>query len=92
MEWTLFADLADVAGDRTVAVSVDNPDPTVGDALEALLADRPDLAGRVLDDDGDLHEHVNVLVDGAEVRADEGLDAPVDADADLALLPPVSGG
>ena len=49
MHWKLFADLAEAAGDREVAVAVE-PGATVGDALDALLSDRPALADRVLDD------------------------------------------
>ena len=90
MEWRLFADLADVAGSRRVAV--DGEPATVGEALDALLAAHPDLGDRVLDDDGGLHEHVNLLVDGEALADDRGLDAPVEAGVELALFPPVSGG
>ena len=92
MEWKLFADLADVAGDRHVSVSV-GPDATVGDALDALLDDRPALGGRVLDEDGDLRSHVNLLRNGENVHTEgEGLATPVDEADELALFPPVSGG
>lgn len=90
MQWKLFADLAEVAGDSEVAVAVDAADPTVGDALDALVEDRPALRERVLDDDGELRGDVNLLRNGANV--DEGLNAPVDDDDELALFPPVSGG
>jgi len=42
MEWKLFADLAEHAGGKHVVVDVD-PGDTVGDALDALLAERPEL-------------------------------------------------
>ncbi|GAA0645769.1 ubiquitin-like small modifier protein 1 [Salarchaeum japonicum] len=86
-EWKLFADLAEVAGDGHVAVTVETP--TVGAALDALLADRPALEDRVLDDDGRLHDHINVLRNGAPV---DDLDATVEDGDELALFPPVSGG
>jgi molybdopterin synthase sulfur carrier subunit len=96
MRWKLFADLAEVAGGREHEVDVE-PAPgtdgavTAGDALEALLADRPALADRVLAD-GTLRADVNLLVDGRDVREEAGLETPVDPDAELALFPPVSGG
>ncbi|WP_435099949.1 ubiquitin-like small modifier protein 1 [Halarchaeum sp. P4] len=87
MDWKLFADLAEVAGDDECAVSVGD-DATVRDALEALVAEYPALGERVLDDSGDPHEHVNLLRNGRQADLDES----VDADDELALFPPVSGG
>ncbi|MFB6070229.1 MAG: ubiquitin-like small modifier protein 1 [Halanaeroarchaeum sp.] len=94
MQWKLFADLAEVAGSKTIEVSVDpGTDATVGDALDSLVADRPALRDRITDDDGDLVDHVNVLRNGQNVfAAAEGLDTAVEAEDELALFPPVSGG
>ena len=92
MEWTLFADLAEHAGDRQVPVDVE-PGDTVGAALEALLADRPALADRVRGADGDLRTDVKLLHNGTELQSNgESLETTLEAGDDLALLPPVSGG
>lgn len=91
MQWKLFADLAEIAGDRVVEVDAD-PGDTVGDAFDALLAAHPDLRDRVLDADGDIAEHINVLRNGESVHAADGLDTELDAGDELALFPPVSGG
>jgi molybdopterin synthase sulfur carrier subunit len=92
MEWKLFADLAEVAGDRHVEVALDD-DATVEDAFEALLADRPALRDRVLDENGDLREHINVLCNGRNVFSEEeGWETTLSAGDELALFPPVSGG
>ncbi|UPW01178.1 MoaD/ThiS family protein [Halorussus gelatinilyticus] len=90
MEWKLFADLAEIAGGKEVEVETD-PGETVGDALAALVAARPDLEERVYDD-GELRDHINVLRNGTNVRAEDGLDTELDAGDELALFPPVSGG
>ncbi len=90
MEWKLFADLAEIAGDRVVRVDVD-AGGTVGDALDALLTTHPDLRDRVLDD-GEVADHINVLRNGRNVYHDDGLSEPVEAGDELALFPPVSGG
>ncbi|MFB6360497.1 MAG: ubiquitin-like small modifier protein 1 [Halobacteriales archaeon] len=90
MEWRLFADLADAAGDRRVSIEADGLE-TVGDALDALLEAQPALRDRVLED-GELVDHVNVLRNGESVTAGDGLDTAVDAGDELALFPPVSGG
>lgn len=86
MQWKLFADLAEAAGDRTVEVEADGD--TVGDALDALLEAKPALSGRVLDENDELRDHVNLLRNGSAVD----LDATVEAGDELALFPPVSGG
>ncbi|WP_436347178.1 ubiquitin-like small modifier protein 1 [Natronorubrum sp. FCH18a] len=91
-EWKLFADLAERAGDKHVTVDATAGD-TVGDALEELVADRPDLEGRVLEDDGDLRSQINVLRNGTNVLVEEeGLETVLEEGDELALFPPVSGG
>lgn len=92
MEWKLFADLAEIAGGKEIAVAVEAENPTVGDALDALLAAHPDLEPRVYEDDGSLSTHVNVLVNGSDVDTLDGLDTDIDEADELALFPPVSGG
>ncbi|ELY50504.1 ubiquitin-like small modifier protein 1 [Natronococcus jeotgali] len=90
-EWKLFADLAERAGDKRVAVEAGAGD-TVGDALEDLLEDRPELEDRVLED-GELRSQINVLRNGTNVLVEEqGLETDLEADDELALFPPVSGG
>ncbi|MDZ7849677.1 MAG: ubiquitin-like small modifier protein 1 [Halodesulfurarchaeum sp.] len=90
MEWKLFADLAETAGEKRVTVDMADG-ATVAEALEALFGTHPELRDRVLDD-GELVSHVNLLVDGEDVSGLEGLDTAVESAAELALFPPVSGG
>ncbi|MDJ1431198.1 ubiquitin-like small modifier protein 1 [Halostagnicola sp. A-GB9-2] len=91
MNWKLFADLAERAGDKHVSVDVED-DATVEDALEALLEDRPALEERVIED-GELRSQINILRNGTNVLTqEEGLETELDEDDELALFPPVSGG
>jgi molybdopterin synthase sulfur carrier subunit len=92
LEWKLFADLKERAGDGRVAVELDE-DATVETALVALVEARPGLDGRVFDAEGRLFDHVNVLKNGENVQTSGGgLGTPVEAGDELALFPPVSGG
>ena len=52
----------------------------------------PRLDVRMRDETGALRRHVNVFVDGEDVRRGAGLDTPVDAGAVVHVLPAVSGG
>lgn len=92
MEWKLFADLSDITGSNTVSVDIDGG-ATVGDALDALFAAYPDLEDRVLDEEGTVAEHINLLHNGTNVFTQaDGLDTPVEEGDELALFPPVTGG
>jgi len=65
---------------------------SVGEVVEALVAQYPSLRGQLLTDDGTLNRFVNVYVNGQDVRYLDGLSTPL-ADADeLRLLPAMAGG
>jgi molybdopterin converting factor subunit 1 len=75
----LFARARDLAGADAVAVSL-SPGATVGDLRRRLAADHPSLAG--------LLERCAVAVE--DEFAEDSLTLP--PSAEVALLPPVSGG
>ena len=92
MQWKLFANLAEAAGKSRIDIDLSS-EATVGDALAALLERHPDLEAEVLDEEGDLRDHIQLLRNGRNpfVTAN-GLDTDLDASDELALFPPVSGG
>jgi len=92
MQWKLFANLAETAGKKEIPVDVE-PGATFGDAFEALLEAHPELREEVLDEDGELRDHIRVLHNGDNpfVTAD-GHDTVLEDGDELALFPPVSGG
>lgn len=92
MQVKLFADLAEVAGEKHVDLELTDG-ATVTDAVAALVDTHPELGEQILDDDGNLEDHFNVLQNGSNVFATgDGMETPVEADDELALFPPVSGG
>jgi molybdopterin converting factor small subunit len=65
---------------------------TVGDALHLLWKECPGLQDRVTNERGEVRAHVNIFVGTENIRFLRGLETPLDADAELIILPAVSGG
>lgn len=60
--------------------------------LDSAVVTRPELGSRIRDETGALRRHVNVFVDGQDVRRVGGLDVLVGPDAVVHILPSVAGG
>jgi molybdopterin synthase sulfur carrier subunit len=65
---------------------------TVGDALGALAERYGGVVDRVVDERGEVRRHVNVFVDGDDIRFLEGLSTPVGEGSTIVIFPAVSGG
>jgi molybdopterin converting factor small subunit len=65
-----------MGGDTSVTVE----GSTVGEVLDHLTADHPDVKGQLLNSDGTLHRYLG------------GVDAPVTNGDEITLLPAVAGG
>lgn len=65
---------------------------TVGGLLAALSASHPGLYDRLMTEQGLLRPHVNLFVDGENIRFTGGLETGVDASSEILVLPAISGG
>ncbi|HET9742207.1 MAG TPA: MoaD/ThiS family protein [Terriglobales bacterium] len=65
---------------------------TVREALAGLSSICPGILDRILTEQGELREHVNVFVGNEEVRYLKGLATPVPANAEITIVQAVSGG
>jgi len=65
---------------------------SVGEALSALWTLHPGLRDRVVNEQGQLRQHVNVFLDSENIRRKELLDTQVEDGSELTILPAVSGG
>jgi molybdopterin synthase sulfur carrier subunit len=65
---------------------------TVREVLDAVFAANPKARGYVLDEQNALRKHMNVFVDGEQIRDREQLSDPVPPGADLYVFQALSGG
>lgn len=83
--------LRELAGNRS-DIRIDGTARTVADALALLWAESPALRDRVLTELGAVRPHINIFVDGQDVRYAGWLDAPVNEGSEILVLPAISGG
>lgn len=83
--------LRQLAGDRA-EVRVEGAAGSIGEALSLLWASCPGVRDRVMTELGEVRPHVNVFVDGLNIRDAGGLSASVRDGAEVYILPAVSGG
>lgn len=93
---------ASAAGSGPVGVGADAVDGalgpvadvphSVGGVLGALRASHPGLYDRLMTEQGALRPHVNIFVDGENIRFSGGLGTGVGAGSEIFVLPAISGG
>ena len=68
------------------------PATTVGQALAQLTAEYPDLKQHLFSDEGKLRSFVNVYVGEDDIRYLQGEDTPLEAGAEVTIVPSIAGG
>jgi molybdopterin converting factor small subunit len=68
------------------------PAETVAGVLDRLAADLPALERRIRDENAAIRRHVNVYVDGADIRTLSGAETAVPDGAVIDIIAAVSGG
>ncbi len=76
----------------SAGVRAGQPDPTVAGVLDRLATDLPALERRIRDENAAIRRHVNVYVDGADIRTLSGAQTPVPDGAVIDIIAAVSGG
>lgn len=77
-------------GQSTIAV--EGKPLTVSDALSLLWRLHPALQDRIVDEQGAVRQHVNIFVGEDAIRFANGLSTKVPTDAEIMIVPAVSGG
>ncbi|HEU4541096.1 MAG TPA: ubiquitin-like small modifier protein 1 [Jiangellaceae bacterium] len=78
-------------GESDVSVEV-GEGATLSDVVRALDDGYPGIAGRVLDDAGQIRRFVNVYVNDDDVRFASGLQTPTPDGTKVSIIPAVAGG
>ncbi len=66
---------------------------TVGELIEKLDAQFPGVKARLLEaDSGEIKQFINVFVNGEEIRSLQGVDTPLDKEAEVSIIPAMAGG
>jgi sulfur-carrier protein len=64
----------------------------LADALEALWKRYPGIRDRVVTEQAQIREHVNIFVGQEDIRYTGGLQTPIMDGAEISIIPAISGG
>ena len=75
-------------GEATVSVEAGD----LRSAIDQLDSRFPGFKGRLLDDDGEPRQFVNLFLNDEDVRLGQGLDSALQEKDEIAIVPAVAGG
>jgi len=73
-------------------VEIASSPATLRDALENLCTSFPGIRDRIVNEEGQVREHINIFVGNEDVRYTGGFATPVSAGAEILIIPAISGG
>jgi molybdopterin converting factor small subunit len=73
-------------------IEVDARADTLAEALQALWSACPGMRDRVMTEQGQIREHINVFVGKENVRYTGGLATKISPEAEISIVPAMSGG
>ena len=65
---------------------------SVAELIQAVDAQHPGVAAKILDSDGEVKRFINVFRNDDEIRSLEGLDTPVGERDRISIVPAMAGG
>lgn len=78
--------------DGRSSIVVEATPATADGVLQSLWSLHPALRDRIVDEQGQVRQHINVFVDEESIRFGAGLATPVPDGAEILIVPAVSGG
>jgi len=83
--------LRPMAGGRS-QVGVHTSGRTLRDALDMLFETHPGIRDRILTEQGEIRQHVNLFVDNNDARSTGGLATPLANGVQISIMPAITGG
>ena len=74
------------------AVAIEQSPATLAEALSALWRLYPGLRDRIVTEQGQVREHVNIFVGDEDARYIGGLTSRIPTGSDISIVPAISGG
>ena len=91
MKFHIPGALREFVGGRS-QVEIEHQAGTLNSALSALWKIYPGMRDRVVTEQGEVRQHVNIFVGEESIRYTGGLATPVSAESVISIVPAVSGG
>jgi sulfur-carrier protein len=73
-------------------VQIDSWCTNLSEVLEALWLKYPGIRDRMVNEEGQLRQHINIFVGTEDIRNTGDLSTPVPPSAEISILPAISGG
>jgi molybdopterin converting factor small subunit len=83
--------LREYAG-RQAKITIESSATTLADALAALWELYPGIRDRLVTEQGQVREHINIFIGEEDVRYTGGLMSPVAKGSEISIVPAISGG
>jgi molybdopterin synthase sulfur carrier subunit len=92
MEVNFFAGLRQIVGQKTVEISLPQGS-NARQLVDEVVRIYPALERELIDEHGNLHGHVHVVINGRDIRFLEGsMDKVISAEDRVSLFPAIGGG
>ena len=73
-------------------VEIEQSPTSLADALSALWTLYPGVRDRIVTEQGQVREHINIFIGDENIRYTGGLASPISAGSEISIVPAVSGG
>jgi len=73
-------------------IAIEPCPPTLADALTQIWKRYPGIRDRVVTEQGQIREHINIFVGSEDIRYTGGLQTVLTDGAEISIIPAISGG